>query len=158
MPFDAKAFMQARLTARTRAVGVPTLRRWFGQDDRPIWKVRGLTANELAKVNDAERRNKREAALLDALSDGTRAEIVKEIQHALGRSDDTMPDLARRLEMLIAGSVEPVCSEDMAVKIAEKFPVQFYELTNIILDLTGQGSDVSKKPEPSTDEQTSVPA
>jgi len=152
MPFNDQAFMQAKLVARQRAISVPVLSDWF-EDEEPKWVVRGLTANELAKVNEAERRNKRESALIDALADANRQEIISEMQRALGRGRDTMPDLARRLELLTLGSVAPECSEELAVKMAEKFPVQFFELTNAVLELTGQGSDAEKKPDLSTGNQ-----
>ena len=148
--FDASKFLQAKLSARTRAVKVPALAEWFGEDpDQAEWVVRGLSANELAKVNEAELRNRRADALADAITDGARSEIVEELQHALGRGKDTRPDLARRLEMLTLGSVEPECVLEVAVRLAEKFPTQFFELTNAVLELTGRGSEVAKKPKPS---------
>lgn len=159
MEFDAQGFLQAKLAPRTRTVSVPALAEWFGGDtEQAMWLVRSLTANELAKINEAEARNRREGALLEAISSGSRSEIVEEMQHALGRGKDTRPDLARRLEMLTLGSVEPECSEELAVRLAEKYPVQFFELTNAVLDLTGRGSESEKKQEGSGAIQKSEPA
>ena len=159
MAFDANRFLQAKLSARTRTVKVPALAEWFGDDaDKAEWIVRGLSANELAKVNEAEARNRRADALAEAMTDGSRSEIVKELQYALGRGKDTRPDLARRLEMLTLGSVEPKCLEEVAVRLAEKFPTQFFELTNAVLELTGRGSETEKKSPSSGETKKSKPA
>ena len=159
MPFDSESFMQSKLVPRSRGVQVPALAAWFGGEaDSAVWTVRGLTANELAKVNEADARNRRESALVEAIASGSRSEIVAEMQTALGRSKDTRPDLARRLEMLTLGSVEPECSEDVAVRLADKFPTQFFELTNAVLELTGRGSEAEKKPPASGETKKSKPA
>lgn len=156
--FDAQAFMQAGLVPRTRAVRVPALAEWFGGDAAGAeWVVRGITANELARVNEAELRNRRESALVEALAAGNRTEIIQEMQDVLGRGRNTAPDLARRLELLTLGSVEPECDEEFAVRLAETFPVQFFELTNAVLALTGQGSEAKKKPNSSGDSPKSEP-
>jgi hypothetical protein len=47
---------------------------------------------------------------------------------------------------MVAGSVEPACSMELAVRLAEHYPVIFFQLSNRILELTGQGSDAEKKP------------
>ena len=157
--FDRSGFLQAKLSARVRDVLVPELAEWFtgGDASAAHWTVRGLTANELAKVNEAETRNRRESALVEALASGSRAEIVEEMQHALGRGKDTRPDLARRLEMLVHGAIEPTCDEELAVKLAEAFPTQFFQLTNAILELPGRGSAAEKKPIDSGETQKSAP-
>lgn len=144
MGFDAQAFARAGLAQRTQDVSVPDLAPWFG-DDKPVWRVRGLTGNEVAKSRQAAETRSREAALAEALSSGTHAELVAELQHALGRSDSIEPDLARRMEMLVFGSVEPACALETAVRMADYFPTTFYALTNAILTLTGLGSEVGKK-------------
>jgi len=157
MPFDAKAFAQAKLAPRTRAVPVPDLAGWFEEGEEPVWVVRSLSANEIAKIREAETRNKREAALLEAITQGSKSEIVRELQATLGRGPDTRPDLARRLETLALGSLEPACSEELAVRLGQHFPVTLYQLTDAIMELSGRGSDVEKKPESSGETQKSAP-
>lgn len=157
--FNASGFMQAKLTPRTNSVPVPALADWFGGDAASAaWTVRGLTGNELARVNEAEQRNRKESALIEALADGSKSEIVGEMQRVLGRTNDTQPDIARRLELLTLGSVDPECSEELAVRLCERYPVAFYELTNAVLELTGRGSETEKKPVPSTETRKSAPA
>jgi hypothetical protein len=84
-------------------------------------------------------------ALAAALISGTAGEVLKETQRALGRSSDVEPDIAKRMELLAACSVDPVCDLELAVKLAEFAPVQFYHLTNQILVLSGQGPVQAKK-------------
>jgi hypothetical protein len=56
----------------------------------------------------------------------------------------TNGEIAKRLEMLVMGSVSPEVTLPVAVKLAEAFPVEFLELTNAITTLTGQGFDMGK--------------
>jgi hypothetical protein len=58
--------------------------------------------------------------------------------------------------MLTAGSVSPALGQqnrDGAVKLAETFPTVFYNLTNKILSLTGQGAEVGKRKRSGTAEK-----
>jgi hypothetical protein len=114
-------------------------------------------ANEIVKADAAKAALQREGALLEALASGAHGKIVAELQSVLGRGDDVQPDLARRIEILVAGSVEPVCETALAVRLAEHFPVVFFQLTNAILTLTGRGSDVEKKPRSSGPIPVSAP-
>jgi hypothetical protein len=157
MGFDVEGFSSAKATARTMDVPVADLRDWFGPEDAAVWRVRGLTANELVRADAAKESMKREGALVDALAAGSRGDIVRNLQAMLGRGDDVEPDMARRVEILRAGSLEPECTTQLAVRLAEHFPVVFFQLSNAILTLTGQGSDVEKKPRPSGETPASEP-
>ena len=141
--FNAERFKQANLEARTTSVRVPELAEWFDGD--PLWVIRAPTANDLARANEAKARLDRSDALAAALISGTAGEVLKEAQRALGRSSDVEPDIAKRMELLAACSVDPVCDLELAVKLAEFAPVQFYHLTNQILVLSGQGPVQAKK-------------
>jgi hypothetical protein len=145
MAFDSSAFMQAQTVPRTRVLSVPALAMFFGDGEAATWTVRNLTSNEVARSEAAKQRLSIEDGLLDALRSGSKAGLVKSLQEALGRGDHVEPDTARRIEILAAGSVVPECTLEMSVKIAENFPVVFYELTNAILELTGRGADLEKK-------------
>jgi hypothetical protein len=47
--------------------------------------------------------------------------------------------------MLTAGSVDPEITLPVAVKLAEKFPIEFMTLTNVITELTGLGFEYAKQ-------------
>jgi hypothetical protein len=147
MGFDATKFAQAPLSQRTEDVPVADLAAWFGEGEPAVWRVRGLNANEVQRAASAKERLGREAAMLDAITAGSRAEMAEELARILGRHhEDVEPETARRMEILIAGSVDPECTLEIAGRLAEHFPITFITLTNKILALTGQGSEVEKKP------------
>lgn len=145
---DIQQFLKASLKPREADIAVPALAAFFPDKVKPVWKVRGLTGAELGRANessDSSQANIR--TLVKALAgEGDKAE---EIRKTMGISDEEVPqDIARRIEMLVAGSVEPAIGEenrDVAVRLAEAFPTAFYELTNKILGLTGQGAELGKR-------------
>ena len=149
--FNADAFTSAPLALRTEEVPVPDLATWF--DGPATWRVRGLDANDLAKVDQAERRNEAAEALAEALSSGTAAQITEGVREVLGRSGAIESVYARQIEILVLGSVEPPCTHALAAKLGETFPVPFKQIVNAILSLTGQGADAPKKPAASTETQ-----
>jgi hypothetical protein len=158
MPFSAEKFARASITHRTREVKVPELADFYGGGEDPVWLVRGLSANEVAKSERAKTSHRLEESLVEALKSGSQGEIVRNLQTMLGRSADQVePDTARRIEILAAGSVEPACSVEIAVRIAETHPVVFYTLTNAILELTGKGGEIAKKPKRSGETPPSEP-
>lgn len=143
---DLQKFLQAALQPRQSTVQVPELSAWFG--DKPAeWVVRGLSAAELARANQAGERGLDNArAMVAALAgDGDKAAAIRA---AMGLSNEDVPgDVSRRIEMLAAGAVSPLLgpdNRDVAVKLAETFPTVFYQLTNAIINLTGQGAELGK--------------
>lgn len=143
---DLQKFLSAPLAPRQSTVEVPELAAWFGKEPA-AWTVRGLTAAELSRANQAADRGLDNArAMVAALAgDGDKAAAIRT---AMGLSNDDVPgDVSRRIEMLAAGSVAPLLggdNRDVAVKLAETFPTVFYQLTNAITNLTGQGAEVGK--------------
>lgn len=143
---DLQKFLQAALAPRQATVAVPELAAWFG--DKPCeWVVRGLSAAELSRANQAADKGQDNVrAMVAALAgDGDKAAAIRS---AMGLSNEDVPgDISRRIEMLAAGSVAPLLgpdNRDVAVKLAETFPTVFYQLTNAITNLTGQGAEPGK--------------
>jgi hypothetical protein len=142
MPFAADRFDAAALQPRRRTVDVPGLAPWFDEGEAPRWEVRGLTAAELQRAFDAGRRQADLDNVVKALAEG--GDRVELLRKALGLSKDVPGEIAKRMEMLAIGSVCPAIQLPTAVKLAEAFPVEFLELTNVITELTGQGFDLGK--------------
>jgi hypothetical protein len=144
MAADLQKYLQAALTPRVSeiAISAPEAQTWFGK----VWKVRGLTAAELARSREAGERGEQLKALVSAMAGS--GDKAKAIRDSMGLNNDDVPaDISRRIEMLTAGSVDPELGPDnreVAVKIANDFPTLFYELTNRILELTGSGSEMGK--------------
>ena len=142
MAFNVDKFEQAEFVPRTKSVAVPALADFFGSDETPVWVVRGLTSNELHRAINAKVTSKLTDEVVKAIDSG--GDIAKELQKKLGLGKDVPAEVAKRLEMLVAGSVEPEITLQVAVKLAENFPVDFLTLTNEITELTGMGFDSAK--------------
>lgn len=144
MEFDSERFLRERFRPRERAVPVPDLAPWFRdlpEGEVPVWRVRGLEGAELARVREAPGRAKTLEALARALAREGTAERAEALREALGLGGETPDDLARRIEMLMAGSVAPRCDRQLAQRLARVRPVEFYTLTDEITRLTGEGAE-----------------
>jgi hypothetical protein len=145
---DVQAFLAATLQPRQESVPVPELAHWLQPGAEAVWVVRGLTAAELSRADAAAANGLANVrALVSALAgDGT--DKAHAFRQALGLSNEDVPaDISRRIEMLAAGSVSPVLgpdNRDVAVKMAEQYAGRFYQLTNTIVNLTGQGAELGK--------------
>jgi len=148
---DLQKFLQEQFTPRTETILVPELAGFFEKGQKPEWTVRGVTGAELGRAKQsAERSQEALKSLVEAMAGkGSKAEALR---RTMGISDEEVPaDISYRIEMLATGSVSPKLgpdSRDVAVRLAETFPTVFYNLTNRILSLTGQGSELGK-PKPS---------
>lgn len=143
--FNANAFNNAQWSPRTEAIAVPDLIDFFDGAE-PMIKVRGLTANELARCNEAATKRSNINLVISQLA--LSQEHLSDIKKLLGNSDDVPGEIAKRLEMLTLAAIDPKFTLDTVIKLADCFPLLFYELTNKILNLTGQGK-VQEKPKPS---------
>lgn len=158
MAFDQKRFLKIKMEARTESVPVPDLTAFFPDGEPAVWLVRGLTGQELGRANEAAAKNKIVAATMDAISGMSAKEQIEEIKNALGLGGNVPDDIARRIEYLTVGSVNPAITQEVSVKLCETYPVEFYELTNIITRLTGKGFVEAKKSKPSGEMEKLEPA
>lgn len=139
--FNANKFEATTFTPRKGEVKVPALSHFFGEGEDPVWKVRGLTGEEFAKANEAVDRSKNLGALVSVLERSAGLEDkANAIRDALGLGDNVTGDLAKRMELFVAGSVEPAATMGLAVKMSGSFPVEFWLITNEITKLTGLGA------------------
>jgi len=151
--FNADLFNSAQIALRQKTIEVPQLSDFF--KGKPEWVVRGMTGEEVALVNESQERSRNLENLVDAIaSSGSGKRVTDGIKNALGLGDEVPADITRRIEMLILGSVKPVCDREMAIRLSTFFPTVFYDLTNTILTLSGEGGDIVGKPQSSTKEKT----
>ena len=144
MGCDAEKFLNTKMQPRTANVQVPGLSDWFSADEDPVWKVRGITGQELGKARQAVSNRKDLTAILDKLIGGSSKEKADAAESALGINDDVPENVALRIHLVRYGSVDPVADEDLAVKICTCFPIEFEALWKKILELTGQGHEPGK--------------
>lgn len=142
MAFNAEKFERSKFEARRAKVPVPALSDFFDEGETPEWEVRGLSAVELHKAMEAGKRQGSIEAIVKAIA--ANQDQASAVRKALGLTKDTPGEIAKRLEMLVMGSVAPAVSLPVAVKLAEAFPIEFLQLTNEISDLTGRGADLVK--------------
>lgn len=142
MAFNADKFERAKFEARRAKVPVPAMSDFFDEGETPEWEVRGLSAVELHKAMEAGKRQGSIEAIVKAIA--ANQDQAGAVRKALGLTKDTPGEIAKRLEMLVMGSVAPAVSLPVAVKLAEAFPIEFLQLTNEISDLTGRGADLVK--------------
>jgi hypothetical protein len=143
MAIRVEEMLSARLVPRTEDVPVPDLASWA--DGKPTWKVRGLNANELVKVDLANRRNDQKNALLAAF-DGSMSEITDATKAFMGKGATIESEYVRWLKIFELGAVDPPGSEEVAVFLGENYPVVLKQLINTILALSGKGAEPEKKP------------
>lgn len=143
MSFDKKKFDQAKFIDRTEAVPVPNLKAFYKEGEAPVWVVRGLSGEEWARANEAATKKENLLSYVEAVAAGGKeqAAAIKEI---LGISGETPAELCKRLDMFVAGSVDPKIDRPFAVKMAKNYPMEFYTLTNKIMSLTGMGREPGK--------------
>ena len=142
MAFNAEKFERSKFEARRAKVPVPALSDFFDEGETPEWEVRGLSAVELHKAMEAGKRQGSIEAIVKAIA--ANQDQAGAVRKALGLTKDTPGEIAKRLEMLVMGSVAPAVSLPVAVKLAEAFPIEFLTLTNEITDLTGKGAEMVK--------------
>lgn len=143
MGFKLRDFLNANLESREESVTLPDLSGWF--EGEPVWRVRGLTGAELAQVNEAAETAKNVEAIAAALVGPDASEKTTALRRLIGVAGDVPSDLVKRLEMIVLASVEPAIERDVAVRFADAFPVEFFQVTNAILRLTGQGKRLGKQ-------------
>lgn len=144
MAFNPDRFDQAEFRARTEQVTLAVLADFFDEGDEPVFTVRGLTSNELHKALNAEKTRKGIEKAIEAISSG--GDQVDAMRAVIGLEKGTPGEVAKRLEILQQGTVEPELTMGQAVKFAENFPIEFIEVTNVISNLTGQGNELVKPP------------
>lgn len=147
MPFEITKFMKGGFEPRTEKVLVPTLKDWFSEGEKPEWLVRNLTGRELALSQEAQSKTKNLALAIEAIAVTGGTDKLEAMRKIMGVSTDNPNELNKRLDMLVYASITPEVTLDVAVKLAENFPLEFMKITTQIILLTGLGaSSVKQQP------------
>lgn len=143
MPFNSDAFERSQFEPRTESVSIPVLADFFDPEEEPVFIIRGLTSNELNRSIDAGSQQRDMTKIIEAISE--KGAQVEDIRSALGLGDRATPaEVAKRIQMLVFCCIQPVLSMPVAAKIAENFPIEFFDLTTKISVLTGRGGKLVK--------------
>lgn len=148
MPFDVDKFEKSKFQYRTQLVDVSgsPLASFFDEGEDPQFKVRNLTGEEMALCNEAQNKTQKLREAMEALAGNSKEERVKALQEAMGftSNDDIPADLARRIEAMRLGCMEPELTEQQAVKLMRVSCVQGYKISNSIFDLSGEGMELGE--------------
>ncbi len=161
MELDVDKFTGTTFQQRCKEVPVPDLAAFFkgvAKGEKPVWKVRGLNGDELARCNEAQARNRQRNALLEGMLSGQEDKVAEAVRELLGANGKVPDDLAKRMEMLVIASVEPACNHRLAVKLSQAYPLVFFELTTEIVRLTGLGGEPGKPKRSSGTRKSSPPS
>lgn len=140
MGFNKEKFLSSNLVAREMEVDVPDLKDWFDDGEKPVWKIKGLSGYELGRAEEAAQKNLKIRDIIEGILSQSSKKRVDAVKELAGVAEDRVPqDIAKRMEMLILGSIDPQCDYQLAGRICKDFPIEFYDITNKISQLTGQG-------------------
>lgn len=145
MGFDKTAFLKQKFEPRTAKVKVNSLRSWFKEvsdSEDCLWEVKGMTGPQLAEALEAANSAENLETIIKGI--GKNEKIVSEIKNIIGIGTDTPVDIKKRLLQLTYCSVSPEVDMRLALVLFERFPIEFYTITNQITLLTGMGMDVKK--------------
>lgn len=145
--FDLGAFRKADFKPREAELNCSALSAFGG-----TFKVRGLTALEIAQADESAQKGKLLSELVEKLAGSSGKKKAAALLEGVGISDDVPALLAKRYEHVCMGCIEPKLELADVVKLGEAYPVEFSQIANKILELTGQGQVADVKPQGSTKE------
>lgn len=114
-------------------------------------KVRGLTAEEICRADEAATKGKLLGDLVEKLAGSGGKQKAAALLEGVGFSGDIPAALAKRYEHVCLGCVEPKLELADAVKLGAVFPIEFNQIANKILELTGKGQEAQVKLQGSLD-------
>lgn len=147
MPFDAVKFAAANWQRRIIEIPVPALVDFFGEGEKPIWKVQSLEGKEVAQAKHARERNIRIKASVEKFSE-LLGQDPKKIKGAIGDvfgSLEATADIAWRSELMLLASVDPKIDYATIAQINKYQSETYYLITNKIIELIGLGFEVGKQ-------------
>lgn len=152
---DLHKFRQAALQRPTAEVELPELKTFlFGEEEKPVLLVRGLTFNEQFLAREHLQKNSVLAAIksaFDKAAGGDTKDLETIVERAFGSVLDkrTAGETAYRIEIVLRGTVgpqdKPIFQRQDVVKLADHFPIQFHTLSTKILELSGDPSNLGEQ-------------
>jgi len=152
MGFNIDKLMGNSFVPREDIVPLPDLAEFFPDKEKPEFTVRGLNGIELARVNESVEKNRNLTGIIEGLVSPDQRDKIDALRDMVGLGNKTPDEIVRRVQLLIIGSVEPKFQQDQAVRFCRVYPIEFYQITNKITQLTGQGH-ILGKPKPSGETQ-----
>lgn len=146
--FDIEQFKTTQFEDRTDKEPVPELSDWFSEGETPEFTVRALIGPEIAVIRqEAEKRRAAQKIIAEAEHKNYSDTIIAAARIVMGLIDEKIPEEhARYIHIVRLGCLELNGDLDAAVKIGKEYGVVLNRLAMKILELTGSGRAVKKKP------------
>jgi len=147
MPFDVKKFKKTTFEHAFGEVPLPAVfNDFFDKGEPRVWKVRGLTGQEVGRAAIAAQKNKNLAAMLEAAGTESFRKLSKMYKELAGTDKEKVPqEIAEAMEKIIIGSVEPIADIELVALLCTRSATAFYAISKKIRDLT-EGGMVPGKP------------
>jgi len=84
------------------------------------------------------------AKIVDDFISENYLEQIKALKARLGLNEEVPDEIVRGIALIKYGSVDPIVSQEVVVKLAEKHPVPFYRLWRKIMELSGLGATLGE--------------
>jgi len=158
--FDFKEFMQTDFIERT---GEVSLLNFGDTGDSCKFQVRGLTAADIAEIENSVQKNRMASRLYDAAVKMTAVNCTAKdqadaIRELTGFAEGAPDNLIRKYVIFERGVIDPKPEiRADVVKFGRVYPIEFDKIINKILELTGKGHDAKKKPKFYGKTETSEP-
>lgn len=145
MPIDTNAFLNTTFVPREADIPVPGLLPWSDDGEIPVWKVRGLTGQQWWKCKESVDNRKDIVSVISNFIGGDSNEVTAALKERF--CSESASDLAFRIEILVAASIDPVCNRELAARFCRSFLAEFKSVTEEIIKISWQGH-LPGKPEP----------
>jgi hypothetical protein len=113
------------------------MKTYFDNGETPGVMLRGLTGKQYSECKNRHNARKNIEVLVTALAGDDTKKIGEELKKKFGDTDETTPEISFRMKALELGSD---LDWETVGTIKHYFPVEFNEMTDIILNLTGMGA------------------
>lgn len=146
MGFDVRQFLQTKWERRVEQYQVKDkdLATMFPKGEKRVWHIQSLTGIELGKASEVAKKQNISAAILEGLLSVRAAEIKDSVKSLLGHDEVAPEDIAKRVEHIKYGFIEPEGTLDFATTLCKAKPLVFLEVSNAISALTGLGMEPGK--------------
>lgn len=143
--FDMALFASTKFEHRTAEISVPEMKDFYPAGVKPTLEVRGLTGEEISVAEFEVAINQQANREFSDSSVGE--EIIKAIKTLtrISGGESTPDNHVKMLNFVRMGLVNPKLSQELVIKFATVYPVEFRMAYMKITELTGRGQATAGK-------------
>jgi len=141
MSFDINAFDAAQVSFPTKKIQVPTLKKFFNENEEPIIEIKALTGIELALVEESSNKINMLKAALESFAKGSVKNLKDGFDELLNGETETPETYMRWITLVRLGTV-PQLPEHICVKMAFACAGTLRRLAHEISIMSAMGADL----------------